>query len=143
MIFIFKTALLIVDIALSLAMFFLATKSMKTDHLRIKGEDGAKMKEYKSYFKNCLILSVIVKFVYWLIIPDKSNMISFMIVISIFIFLLIDVLAFIYMLPMHRINKEKYAKCSVASSVFWIMRSAVCVLVMFALAYIISAPVIW
>ncbi|MBE7038349.1 MAG: hypothetical protein E7404_05565 [Ruminococcaceae bacterium] len=138
---IFKPVLIIVDFLLSIMLFILAKKSMKTDHLKFGGSDFTKKKEYKSSFNKCFWMGIGIKFLYWLIIPDINNKIASMINFGIIMCLAIDFFAIIYLFPMHLIKKDKYQKCSPASSAEWLIRSTGCIILLYILAYLISAPV--
>ncbi len=139
---ILKLSLVIVNIALSLGMFFIAVRSMKNDHLARRDDSGYSIASYKSFFNKCVGVGIVVKFFYWLVIPDVNSIVSYMIMFDMAMCVLIIAAAFLFMLPLHLIKKDKFVKCSVASSVLWIIRAAVAVLAYCILAYFISAPVV-
>lgn len=138
---IFKPVLLLADMILSIMLFVIARKSMKADHLRFTDSSFSKKKEYTSSFNKCFFTGIGVKFLYWLIIPDINNNVAFLINFNVIMCVAIDIFAFLYLFPMHLFKKDKYQKCSPLSSAGWIVRSTICVIWLYILAYLISAPV--
>ncbi len=137
-----RIALIIVNIALGLGMWFIASKAMSNEHLVKRDNSKYSQDGYKKFFAQCVWTGVCVKFFYWLLIPDVNNIITYILLFDVLMCVLIVFTAFFFMLPLHKMKSDKYVKCSVAGSVSWIIRAALTVLGYCVLAYFISVPVV-
>ncbi len=140
MIFIFKIAVILINIIADIFALFMAMGAMKAEHLRLRG--SANVNNYKKFFKRSIIASLVSKFVYWLFIPDTSNIVTTMFAYSILVYMIIIISAFVFLLPLHKFNREKYQKCPAVCSAYWGMCAMLAILFTFVLSFFISAPII-
>lgn len=140
MTFLFKLAATLFDIILNITALCLAASSMKTDRLRIKGDSNVRVN--KSIAKTCVGIDLLLKLVYWFLIPDTNNILSFLFALSIAVYMIVVVIALVFLLPFHKFNRTKYEKCSVLSSAYWVVWATVSALLTFALSFFISAPIV-
>lgn len=135
---ILKIALIIVNIALSGGMVISAFCAMKNQR---STNDYHDVDTYKNFFVKSVIIGIVAKLFYWLVIPDVNRVVSYLIMLDIFVCVIIILMAFFFMLPLPFLKSENDINSPVSSSVMWIAKSSVAILAYFVLAYFISAPI--
>ena len=142
MTFIFKTVFIIANFILSFAMIVTSTSSICIEHKGASATESAQLVKYKQSFGKLLRYGIIVKIVYWLLIPDTNHMVTIMLAVDTFVMMFIMLFALLHMLPLHIIIKS-YSKTGSISSVYWLLKSVFSLLIIFVVAWFLSAPVIW
>ena len=137
--FIFRFIFIIIDFGLSL---YLMLNSVKAIHRAKMG--NSTMQEFldaKKGFYNCAKISVIIKLLYWFIIPKLDHVMSTLIGISLIAFAVVFVVAIFYTLPLHLFSK-KMQKTKPGLYFHFLKPPIVMTIVMFILAWFTVAPVV-
>ncbi len=137
--FIFRMIFIIIDFGVSL---YLMVNSVKAMH-RVKLEKSTmqELLNARKGFYNCAKISVVVKLLYWFIIPKVDNVMQTLIGMSLLSYAVVFVAAIIYTLPLHLFSK-KFQKTKPGVYFNFIIPPVIMTIVMFVLAWFTVAPII-
>ena len=102
--FIFRMIFILLDFGVSLYLVFNSVKAMH--QVKVGNSNMQEFLSAKKGFYNCAKISVVIKLLYWFIIPKVDNVMQILISASLASYALVFVSAVIYTLPLHIISKK-------------------------------------
>jgi len=103
--------------------------------------NSAAMAECQNTFGFSVIVGAILRFLYWLLIPDLSNTLAILIITDLLAIIGVILASVIFMIvPFHRISKEKFRKVSIFKSTAFIKYSIAGILAEFVVIYLTGFP---
>lgn len=137
--FIFRMIFILLDFGVSL---YLVLNSVKAMHqVKVGNSNMQEFLAAKKGFYNCAKISVVVKLLYWFIIPKIDNVMQFLIGTSLVAYALVFIMAVFYALPIHIFSK-KFQKTNSGLYSHFIIPPIVMSIVMFVLAWFTVAPIV-
>jgi len=136
---IFRLIFVIIDFGVSLYLVFNSVKAMH--HAKQGKITMQDISNARTGFYNCSKISVIVKLLYWFIIPKIDNVMQVLIGTSLVAYAVVFVMAVVYTLPLHLFS-QKFQKTKPGLYYSFIKPPVVMTVVMFVLAWFTVAPVI-
>ena len=134
----FKFLFVVFALFLEISMVAAAVNSL---HSARMGTNTAQLKTNGKFFALSVVLGIFVKFIYWLLIAGTNGIITAMFYADGISFIIICLLAVIYMFPLQKINRQ-YRKADITLCISWIIRSLIAAIIIFLEAYLIAAPIV-
>ena len=137
--FIFRMIFILLDFGVSLYLVFNSVKAMH--QVKVGNSNMQEFLSAKKGFYNCAKISIVIKLLYWFIIPKVDNVMQILISASLVSYALVFVSAVIYTLPLHIISK-KFQKTKSGVYFHFIKPPMIMAIVMFILAWFTVAPIV-
>ncbi|MBR1970698.1 MAG: hypothetical protein IKA17_10145 [Clostridia bacterium] len=137
--FIFRIIFILLDFGVSLYLVFNSVKAMH--QVKVQASNMQDFLNAKKGFYNCAKISVVIKLLYWFIIPKVDNVMQVLIAASLISYALVFIAAIIYTLPLHIFSK-KFQKTKSGLYFHFIKPPIVMAIAMFVLAWFTVAPIV-
>ena len=137
--FIFRMIFILLDFGVSLYLVFNSVKAMH--QVKVQAATMQDFMNAKKGFYNCAKISVVIKLLYWFIIPKVDNVMQILISASLLAYAIVFVMAVFYTLPLHIFSK-KFQKTKSGLYFHFIKPPIIMAIVMFVLAWFTVAPIV-
>ncbi len=139
--FLLKSAMIIGSLAMSITVFIKSFRYLVACRSINSNVNNATLAECKNTFTFAIFFGSLIRFLYWLLIPDLSNALSIAIVVDLLAMVGVIVLSFVFIIvPFHLIAKTKYRRVSVIQSAVFVKYAVIGILAQFVVVFLTGFP---